>query len=146
MNKFLKSDIDKLTENAIVIDIPLSLTYEPGWYSTICKKIVDEVIRESESMGSIEDEPIVKCTMICGPLMATLIQCSDDFCLPKIDADGSIGILNNNIAGYLVDEADIEENAVILLSTVDSKAHAKILRFGGIRTDRSLDLFINWEA
>lgn len=146
MNKFVKSDIDKLTENAIVIDIPLSLAYESGWYSTICKKIVDEVIIESESMGSIEDEPIVKCTMICGPLMATLIQCSNDFCVPKVVDDGSIGLLNNNIAAYLVDEEDIDENLVILLSNVDSKVQAKILRFGGIRTDRSFVPFINSEA
>lgn len=128
--KYLKSDVDRLKTGASV-EVFQHKEDEIGKWSqqrlgSFLSKIISEANKIQEICGEQAD------TLICGPLIATILQTACPF-FKGIDGDGFAGLINSQIKVYIVDEESIDLEELIIGRVTNTNSTTRILRYPGLR-------------
>lgn len=128
--KYLKSDVDRLKTGASV-EVFQHKENEIGKWSqqrlgSFLTKIISEANKIREICGEQAD------TLICGPLIATILQTACPS-FKSIDGDGFGGLINGQIKVYIVDEESIDPEELIIGRVTNTNSTTRILRYPGLR-------------
>lgn len=130
MMKYLKSDVERLKTGAPVEVLQNKDDEIGSWSQKRIGSFLTKIISEADKIHEICGEQAD--TLICGPLIATILQTACPF-FKGIDGEGFAGLINGQIKVYIVDEESIDPEELIIGRVTNTNSTTRILRYQGLR-------------